>query len=82
MAKNIFEIIRDDDGTVDGYRLGNHYLMKHYYWNNDYEWIINTTGRQAYFQTELSKGLDNGEIELAFSCKQGKQRLMELEGIA
>ena len=79
MKKVKFEIIRDTDGIVDGYRLGNHYLMKHYYWMNDYEWIINTTGRNFYFQRDFDKAVASGEIEFVLTCKQGKQRLIELE---
>lgn len=78
--KNIkFEIIRDYDKNVEGYKLGNYYLMKHYYWNNDYEWIINKDGTQHYPAGVFDKMLDSGEIELALSCKEGKQRLIELQ---
>ena len=73
-----FEVIRDVDGNVDGYKLGNWYLMKHYYWANDYEWIINKDGRQHYFTNEFHQLIDNGEIELANSCAEGKQRLVTL----
>ncbi len=49
MAKVKFEVLRDDDGEVRGYKLGNYYLVKHYIWNNTYEWIINTTGKDYYY---------------------------------
>lgn len=75
-----FEKIVDYDGNVDGYKLGSHYLMKHYYSisNNDYEWIINSDGKQFYFTGEVFKLMDAGEIELVNSCKEGKARLIEL----
>ena len=80
--KNIkFEVIRDYDGNVDGYKLGEWYLMKHYYWNNDYEWIINKTGKQHYTGYEFDKAQDNKEIEIVLSCKAGKQRLIELQEV-
>lgn len=82
MAGIKFEAIRDSEGKIDGYKLGEYYLMKHYYWGNEYEWIINTTGKSFYFQTEFFNELHSGGIELVHSCKQGKQRLVELAGVA
>ena len=77
--KNVkFEIIREFDGTVAGYKLGNHYLMKHYYWDNSYSWIINTTGNQYYTSYDFHKAYDNKEIEIVLNCKEGKQRLIAL----
>lgn len=73
-----FEIIRDDDNEVRGYRLGNYYLMKYYTWMNNYNWIINKDGKYHYFDIDFSRAIDNGDIEIALSCKQGKQRLIEL----
>lgn len=70
-----FEIIRDCDGVVDGYKLGDWYLMKHYYWNNSYSWIINKTGKCMYTYCEWEKAYKNGEVEVVNSCKQGKEIL-------
>lgn len=81
MNKAKFEVLRDSEGIIEGYRLGNHYLMKHYTWNNNYSWIINTTGDNYYFGNEFWRLVDAGEIELALSCKQGKQRIIELENM-
>lgn len=74
-----FEIIRDDDGEVRGYKLGHHYLLKHYTWGNNYEWIINTTGKFFYYNWEFENAWRNGEIELVNSCKAGKEKLIKLE---
>lgn len=79
MSKIKFEVIRDFDGNVDGYKLGDWYLMKHYYWDNEYSWIINQTGRGFYGHYEFHKALESGEISIVGSCKEGKQRLIELQ---
>lgn len=70
--------MRDSSGHIEGYRLGNHYLIKHYYDNNHYSWLINSDGRTYYYPTEITRGIDNNEIEIAFSCKEGKLRLIQL----
>lgn len=77
MKKEKFEVIRDWDNEVAGYKLGEYYLMKHYIWNNEYEWIINKTGVSSYFSCEFRDELDAGNIELVSSCKIGKQILRE-----
>lgn len=80
--KNIkFEVIRDYDGNVDGYRLGNYYLMKHYHWDNTYNWIINKDGAMHYFECEFWKLVDLGEVEIVLNCKEGKKRLIELQEV-
>ena len=77
MAKVKFEIIRDYvDGSVDGYKLGKWYLMKHYYWGNSYEWIINDTGQNYFYGYESISEMPN--TFLVHSCKEGKQKLIEL----
>ena len=73
-----FEVIRDSEGIIDGYRLGKYYLMKHYYWMNSYEWIINTTGNTYYFDREFRKLVDEGEIQLTSSYESGLKRLIAL----
>ena len=78
MAKVKFEVIRDFDGNVDGYKLGNWYLMKHYFWDNEFSWILNKDGRCVYSSYEYSKKYDAGEIIPVLSCREGKQRLIEL----
>ena len=76
MAK--FEIIRDNENAVQGYKLGSHYLVKVYSWGNNYDWVINQTGQISYFEGEFSEALANGEVELVSSCKEGKERLVAL----
>lgn len=81
MAKKYkFEIIRYDEGDVKAYRLGNNTLVKHYYWNNNYEWLIlhNPNPWAVHFNCEVTRGVMNGTIEYAYSCRTGKQRLIEL----
>ena len=74
-----FTKIRDDeDGEVRGYRLGDWYLMKIYTWDNTYSWVINKTGRRVYQDCEFWKLVDEGEVETVGSCKEGKERLIEL----
>lgn len=72
-----FEVIRDFEGQVEGYKLGNWYLMKYYTWMNDYCWIINKDGRNYYFWSEFNKAMDNGEVQYVSSCKKGKQILID-----
>ena len=73
-----FETIRDDDGDVRGYKLGDRYLMKIYTWGNTYYWVVNKDGRRHYSQVEFSNAIASGEVEIVESCKAGKQRLIEL----
>lgn len=73
-----FEKIYDWDGEVRGYKLGDFYLMKHYHWGNNYSWIINKTGDTFYFGYEWDKAVRSGEVEMVLTCKQGKERLKEL----
>lgn len=72
------EKLYDYDGQIDGYKLGDYYLMKLYTWGNHYEWIINKTGENHYYTCEFDKKLDNGEVILCDNFKQGKQKLIEL----
>lgn len=79
MSKYKFEKLRDSDGDIKGYKLGNNTLIKHYYWGNDYEWFVSREGREyAGFGTEITKRLMTGALEIAHSCKDGKQRLIDL----
>lgn len=72
-----FEVIRDLDGDVNGYKLGEWYLIKRYYWGNNYEWIINQTGETHYFDCEFSRAYSEGKIEIVSSCKRGKEILIK-----
>ena len=73
-----FEKIYDSEDDVRAYKLGRFYLIKHYYWNNNYEWLIQKDKEWLGFDSEISRGLENGTIEFGHSCKAGKERLIEL----
>ena len=73
-----FEKIHDSEGDVRAYKLGSNYLIKHYYFNNNYEWLISRGCEWLGFDSEILRKLETGEIEIAFSCKQGKERLIGL----
>lgn len=75
-----FEVIRNEcDGVVDGYKLGEWYLWKRYYWNNSYSWIV--TKRQSgtvisnYIICDL---IEAGEVIPVRSCKDGKELLVKM----
>ena len=71
----------EDKPEVAGYKLGKYYLIKHFFWNNSFSWIINTTGKSNYSEVEFSDGYKSGEIILVTSCKDGKQKLIELNNM-
>lgn len=64
--------IYDWDNEVAGYKLGDYYLMKHYYWGNEYQWIINKTGESYYHNYE------KGDYITVRSFKDGKAKLIAL----
>ena len=70
----------DPDGKVKGYELNGVYLMKHYYFVDSYDWIINRTGINYNTSHEFNKAYDNGEIILVSNFKEGKNKLMEMAG--
>lgn len=79
MGKIKFEIIRDWDGEIKGYKLGNNFLFKHYYYGNNYCWYISLKGDKQYCsQTEFSRAYTNGDIIAVSSCKRGKELLVKL----
>lgn len=73
------EKIYGDDGVLDGYKYGNHYLMKKWGWNDTYSWIINTDGANFYFDHVFWKQVELGNVEICLSFRHGKERLAELE---
>ena len=77
-----FEVIRNDENQIEGYKLGQYYLMKHYEWGNNYGWIINKTGQSSYFETDFWGDVESGEIVIVSSCKEGKMMLIELNAMA
>lgn len=79
-----FNVIRDYDGDVRGYSLGENKLVKHYGWGNSYSWVIAKKNISVgTMDCDFWKQHDNGEIEIVSSCKAGKERLVELyiEGV-
>lgn len=72
------EKIRDTEGDVLGYKLGEFYLMKHYTWANNYEWIVNKTGQSHYFSCEFDNAMREGELILVDNFNDGKKMLIEL----
>lgn len=73
------EVIRDWDGDVKGYKLGDNYLFKHYYYGNNYCWYISLKGDKYYYsETEFSRAYLNEEIIPVYSCKKGKELLVQL----
>lgn len=76
--KEKIKVIRDWDNEVCGYQLGNYCLYKHYYWGNNYCWYISKNGKKYFSECERSRAYYKGEIEFVYSCKKGKERLVEL----
>lgn len=66
-----FEIIRDYDGDVCGYKLGNYLLFKKYYWGNQYSWYVSNN-------TDYWKAYNDPKNQCVWSCKEGKQMLIAL----
>ena len=66
------EKVKDSWGETIGYKIGRYYLMKIPTWGNNYEWAINTTGRNHYFQCELREAIDSGELKFVVSYKIGR----------
>ena len=71
------KIERLNSSYVEGYNLGNYYLLKHYSWGNKYSWILSKKCT-TYMNCEFNKAFDNGEIKFVGSCKHGKELLMKL----
>ena len=67
------EKIRDWDGEVAGYKLGDYELVKYYYYGNQYGWKI-----QRAYTVGVVK--EKEFVEHVLSCKKGKERLVELAG--
>lgn len=77
MTQTKFEIIRDDENEIRAYKLGDYYLCKLYTWANNYSWIISKELIYFLFDHDFSTLYDNGTIELAHSCREGKQILRD-----
>lgn len=68
--------IEDYCGEI-GYKLGNYFLIKHYTWGNSFDWIISKENKH-YMSCEIQKETDLGNVIFVDSCKEGKERLLEL----
>jgi len=71
------ETLRDFDGEVRGYKLGNYYLMKHYYYGNQYSWLVCKEDRNTWGYS-LYDLINKGEVISVYSCKKGKELLVKL----
>lgn len=76
-----FEVIRDDDGDVQAYKLGKWYLCKIYGWGDIVNWYIfdhKVISLYSYEKSKLGYAKDSADGQgLVISCKQGKQILMD-----
>ena len=75
-----FEKIYDYSGDLAGYKYGDHYLMKFHHFGGGFSWGINNEPKSVYDAYERLEKVDNGEIEFVHSYKQGRARLIEIEG--
>ncbi len=66
-----FEVIKDWDGDVRGYKLGDHLLFKKYYYGNQYSWYISN-------KTDYFKAINDCDKQYVSSCKKGKELLISL----
>ena len=73
-----FNKLYDDDYSVKGYECGGYYIMKHYTWANNYEWIINKDGKIHYYDCEFWKLVDSGDVVLCLNLKDAKQKVEKL----
>ena len=72
--------IKDDDGDIRAYKIGDYYLAKHYSWNNYYDWVITKNLDYASGSTiDFNRRLELGDIRFANSYKEGKEELLKIE---
>ena len=74
-----FETLRDDDG-VYGYKLGNWYLMKIYYWGNNYTWYVLSTPEiylSTYEKSQMHHVSGDNDQGYVSNLKEGKQILLD-----
>lgn len=70
--------MRDDEGNITGYNLGDYYLLKMYSWGNDYEWVLSQEEEYPIYHHERQKKIENGDLVFVDSFKEGMQKLIEL----
>ena len=54
--------------------------MKFHHFGGGFSWGINNEPKSVYDAYERLEKVDNGEIEFVHSYKQGRARLIEIEG--
>lgn len=62
---------------IEGYELGDYYLIKSYDWGNKYNWILSKECNY-YGGIEADRELNKGNIKYVGSCKNGKELLVKL----
>lgn len=67
-----------DDNEIKGYKYGNYYIMKCYFWANNYDWIINQTGDNHYCNVEFWEEIEKGNVVLCDSLKDAKEKVKQL----
>ena len=75
-----FEVIRDDDGDISGYHLGNWYLMKIYNWSNSFNWYIFDEPKihlYEYEKSKMSRVDDNNPQGYVLNMREGKKILLD-----
>lgn len=77
MGKTKLETLRDFDGEIRGYKLGQYYLMKRYYYNNTFSWLVCKEDRNTW-GFNLGDLINKGEVIPALTFKRGKALLIKL----
>ena len=75
-----FEVIRDDDGEISGYKLGNWYLMKIYSWSGYVNWYIldnPTNYLSEYERSKMNRVDDNNPQGYVLNMREGKKILLD-----
>lgn len=74
--------VKGYDGTTIGYETNGWYLLKRYTWGNYYDWVITQDKRDRQcFMVEFDKKLENKQVRIANSYKQGIEEIKRLASI-
>lgn len=76
MEKMNLKKLYDTDNDIRGYEFNNKYLLKHYTWKNQFNWIIADKDYYSIMSCEFNKLLDNGNVKLVDNFKEGKEILL------
>lgn len=71
------ERLYDVDGEISGYKLGEWFLMKDYYYGNYYSWYIAKTDK-GFSHYETYDAIKSGAMIIVSSYKAGIAKLKEL----